>query len=106
MRYSILNKSGIKQNDHARGLFLKKLTRKALLNANQWGRENYEGTRSITRCCAKDAPPQLYHLWERLGERKEIGPYTDYVRVVEKGVDKYTRKKCNNPRSLETVCNR
>lgn len=30
MRYSILNKSGIRPTDHARGLFLKKLTRKAL----------------------------------------------------------------------------
>ena len=104
MRFEILNKSGIRPTDHARGLFLKKLTRKALEQANKWGVENYEATRSITRCCAKDSPPLLQHLWERLGERKEIGPYTDYVRVLENGEDKYTRKPALTFRSLETLC--
>lgn len=27
-----------------------------------------------------------------MGERKELGPFTDYTRVMEDGQDKYARK--------------
>ena len=90
MRYNILIKSGIKPKDHSRGLFLKKLTRKALEVANQWALDNHKASRSIKRCCAKDRPPQLTDLWGKLGETKAIGPYCDYTRVFENGEDKYS----------------
>ena len=51
MRYDILNKAGIGQRDHIRGLFLKKLTKSALDHANSWAMNNNPNKRSIHNCC-------------------------------------------------------
>ena len=50
MRYDILNKAGIKTRDHIRGLFLKKLTKSAIENANRWAHDNNPNPRSIKSC--------------------------------------------------------
>ena len=50
MRYDILNKAGISQRDHIRGLFLKKLTKSAIENANRWAHDNNPNPRSIKSC--------------------------------------------------------
>ena len=81
MRYDILNKAGISQRDHIRGLFLKKLTKSAIENANRWAHDNNPNPRSIKSCGTQAKPPQLLHLWSRLGEIRAIGPYSDYIRV-------------------------
>lgn len=81
MRYDILNKAGIGQRDHIRGLFLKKLTKSALDHANDYAIKNNPNKRTIKNCCTSNKPPQLLQLWNRLGETKSIGPYSDYLRV-------------------------
>ena len=94
MRYDILNKAGISQKDHIRGLFLKKLTKSALDNANHWALYNNPNKRGLHNCCTQPTPPKLLQLWNRLGETKSIGPYSDYIRVFnDEGEDKYNRNK-------------
>ena len=77
---------------HMKAVFLKKITKKAFDQANEYAATNYGSTFSFLCCCAGNRRKRLMNLWERLQFGKVLGAFTDFVRKeTEGGEDEYDK---------------
>ena len=64
------------------GLYFSKMCRKALTLANEYLKEKGEYPKH-----------KLGNVWTRMGFKKPLGAYNDYLQLEEDGVDRFHSKK-------------